>query len=122
MTGIVIFAHGSSVETANEAVRAVSRNVAMAGGFPLASTAFLEIGKPDLPAAVEQMVAQGVSKIIVLPYFLTTGIHLKRDLPRIVSDILEVQQGISIAIAPPLDGHPALELILLDRAKEALHK
>ncbi len=120
MTGIVIFAHGSSVETANEAVRAVSRNVAAAGGFPLASTAFLEMGKPDLPAAVEQLVAQGVNKIIVLPYFLTTGIHLKRDLPRIVGEILEIQKDIAIEIAPPLDGHPALESILLDRAKEAL--
>ena len=122
MTGIVIFAHGSSVETANEAVRVISRNVASAGGFPLASTAFLEMGQPDLPTAVEQLRAQGATKIIVLPYFLTTGIHLKRDLPRIVSEILEIQKGISIEIAPPLDGHPALESILLDRAKEALQK
>ena len=120
MTGIVIFAHGSSVESANEAVRAVSRNVAVAGGFPLSSTAFLEMGKPDLPAAVEQMVALGATKVIVLPYFLTTGIHLKRDLPRIVDEILDIQKSISIQIAPPLDGHPALEGILLDRAKEAL--
>ena len=122
MTGIVIFAHGSSVETANEAVRVVSRTVADAGGFQLATTAFLEMGKPDLPVAVDELIAKGARKIVVIPYFLTTGIHLKRDLPRIVGEILDIQKDISIEIAPPLDGHPALATILLDRAKEALNQ
>ena len=122
MKGIIIFAHGSSVESANEAVRVVARGVAAQGQYSCWATSFLEMGKPDLPSAVQQLVAQGATQIVVIPYFLTTGIHLKRDLPRIVDEILEVQKGITIQIAPPLDGHPGLETILLDRAKEALSK
>ena len=70
MTAIVIFAHGSSVESANDAVRTVSKTVAATGGFDLWETAFLEMGKPDLPAAVECLIARGAEKIVVLPYFL----------------------------------------------------
>ncbi len=120
MTAIVIFAHGSSVESANDAVRTVSKTVAATGGFDLWETAFLEMGKPDLPAAVECLIARGAEKIVVLPYFLTAGIHLKRDLPRIVGEILENHKNITIEVTPPLDGHPALGQILLDRAKEVL--
>ena len=122
MTAVVIFAHGSSVESANDAVRKVAKSVGETGGFVLWETAFLEMGKPDLPAAVACLVARGAQNIAVLPYFLTLGIHLQRDLPRIVGEILEVQKGITIEIAPPLDGHPALGQILLDRAKEVLQK
>lgn len=122
MTAIVIFAHGSSVESANDAVRTVSKTVAATGGFDLWETAFLEMGKPDLPAAVECLIARGAEKIVVLPYFLTAGIHLKRDLPRIVGEILESHKNITIEVTPPLDGHPALGQILLDRAKEVLQR
>ncbi len=119
-TAIIVFAHGSSVEAANQAVRAVTREVAQAGGFPLTETAFLELAQPDLPAAVEQMHAAGAQRIVVVPYFLTLGIHLRRDLPRIVDGIAERYHGLSIEVTDPLDGHPALARIVLERAQKAL--
>lgn len=119
-TAIIVFAHGSSVESANEAVRAVTSEVAQSGGFPLAETAFLEMGKPDLPEAVSRVVQQGAQRVVVIPYFLTLGIHLRRDLPRIVGDIEQNHQGLKIEVTEPLDGHPALGRIVLERAQKAL--
>jgi sirohydrochlorin ferrochelatase len=116
-TGIVVFGHGSSVPTANDAVRRVADTAAAAGNWSLWETAFLEVD-PLLGAAVENLVAKGCKDILVLPYFLTLGIHLRRDLPAIAAD-LETQHGIKIRIAPPLDGHPALAGILASRANEA---
>jgi sirohydrochlorin ferrochelatase len=58
---------------------------------------------------------------VVVPYFLTLGIHLKRDLPRIVGELRNIYVGIRFEIAEPMDGHPALLQVLLDRAKEVLH-
>jgi sirohydrochlorin ferrochelatase len=117
-TGIVIFAHGSSVESANEAVRAVADRVARQGGFRLVAAAFLEQGSPDLAGAVKQLGERGASRILVVPYFLTLGTHLQRDLPRIVADISRIQQGVEIRVTPPLDGHPAMELALIDRVRD----
>ena len=59
---------------------------------------------------------QGIERIVVIPYFLTLGIHLERDLPALVADISQSHNGLEIAVTPPLDGHPALLQILLDRA------
>jgi sirohydrochlorin ferrochelatase len=115
--GIVVFAHGSRVEPANQAVRDVAARLARAGPFDHVEAAFLEFGKPDLEGAVAQLVGRGVSRIVVIPYFLTLGTHLERDLPAIVERISQSYKDLELITTPPLDGHPALLQILLDRAR-----
>jgi len=116
VTGYVVFAHGSRIESANEAVRSVAADLARAGGFPHVEAAFLELGRPDLEGAVDVLIQRGVSSIVVIPYFLTLGTHLQRDLPRLVDQALTAHPGIAIEVTPPLDGHPALLEALADRA------
>ena len=120
MTGLVIFAHGSSVAAANEAVARVTERMAVEGGYSLVETAFLEMAEPDLRNAVSRLAARGADRIVVIPYFLTLGIHLRRDLPRIVEELAGVYQGVRIDVTEPLDGHPSLVGILLERAQAAL--
>jgi sirohydrochlorin ferrochelatase len=117
--GIVIFAHGSSVPSANEAVQTVAEATADTGAFGRVETAFLE-AQPDLPEAVGRLADAGVTRILIVPYFLTLGIHLQRDLPAIVEQLAQSHPHVKIRVTPPLDGHPALLRILLDRANEAL--
>jgi sirohydrochlorin ferrochelatase len=122
MTALVVFAHGSSVAAANEAVARVTERMAAEGGYELVETAYLEMAQPDLPAAVERVIERGATRVIVIPYFLTLGIHLRRDLPRIVEGIGSIHPGVRIDVTEPLDGHPSLVGILLDRARTALEK
>jgi sirohydrochlorin ferrochelatase len=120
MTGFIIFGHGSRVESANQAVREVAERMA-ASGDHIVEPAFLELGQPDLNTAAARLKANGVSRIIVIPYFLTLGTHLQRDLPRLVEDAARSLGGhIEIEVTSPLDGHPALLEALLERASQAL--
>jgi sirohydrochlorin ferrochelatase len=114
-TGYIVFAHGSSVESANEAVRAVAAEMARRGGLETVIAAFLEGGKPDLQSAVESLAGR-VSRIVVVPYFLTLGLHLQRDLPKLIAAAREAHPGVEIEVTPPLDGHPAMPDVLLARA------
>ena len=109
-----MFGHGSSVAAANESVRVVTEAAAASGDWKLYETAFLEC-EPLLGEAVAKLVARGAREVIVLPYFLTLGIHLRRDLPALAAEI-GARHAIPIRIAPPLDGHPSLSAILVDRA------
>ena len=106
------------MESANEAVRAVAASAAVEGAWDLYETAFLECA-PRLNEAVARLAGRGAEHILVLPYFLTLGIHLQRDLPKLV-EALTREHGISIRVTPPLDGHPELSRILASRAREAL--
>ena len=121
-TGVVFFAHGSSIESANQAVRAVAEAAAARCGFELWSEAFLEGGRPDLAGAVASLVAAGAARIVVVPYFLTLGLHLQRDLPRLAADVARRHSGVEIVCGDPLDGHPGLIDVLADRAGEALKR
>jgi sirohydrochlorin ferrochelatase len=114
-TGIVVFAHGSRVASANDAVRAVVADLGKAGGFDLLEAAFLELGHPNLEVAVRRLVGRGATQIVVVPYFLTLGTHLERDLPALVQAVGVQHRGLDVTVTAPLDGHPALLQILLDR-------
>jgi len=119
MTGYVVFAHGSSVESANEAVRIAAGEFALAGGYEAVIAAFLEGGKPDLSTAAGELAGRGVSRIVVIPYFLTLGLHLQRDLPRLLGEARRAHPGMEIEVTAPLDGHPAMIDALLSRARES---
>ena len=118
--GLVVFAHGSRIPEANEAVRRVAERAAERCGISLWEAAFLELAEPTLESSVELLTKRGAEKIIVTPYFLTMGIHLQRDLPALLSEIAAKRPGLNLAYSPPLDGHPALVDILADRAQELI--
>ncbi len=119
MTSLIVFAHGSPIESANEAVRVVARQLESQSGQHV-QPAFLEGGKPGLAGAVDACVARGATEVTVLPYFLTLGLHLQRDLPKLVDDVRAAHPGLEIRVAQPLDGHPALVNVLQDRSAEVL--
>ena len=119
MTGFIVFAHGSRIESANQAVRDIAAQLA-ASRSEMVEAAFLELGQPDLAGAAARLVADGATQIIVIPYFLTLGTHMQRDLPRLAQEAVRQNGGVEIQVTSPLDGHPALLEALLDRAHEAL--
>ena len=119
MTGFIVFGHGSRVESANQAVREVAGRMAASGGYAV-EAAFLELGEPDLAGAAGRLISRGSDSIVVIPYFLTLGTHLQRDLPRLVEDAARRHGDIPMRVTSPLDGHPALLQALLDRAGAAL--
>jgi sirohydrochlorin ferrochelatase len=115
-TAYIVFAHGSSVASANDAVRAVAMEFARRGGYSAVEAAFLEGGEPDLARAVATLAGRGFVHVVVIPYFLTLGTHLQRDLPKLVDKAIKAHPGIAIEVTAPLDGHPALLEALADRA------
>jgi sirohydrochlorin ferrochelatase len=119
-TAIIVFAHGSRIEPANQAVRSAAADLAREGGYSIVEAAFLELGAPSLEEAADLLVARGVERIVIIPYFLTPGTHLERDLPAIVERISNKNRNIQVLTTASLDGHPGLVEVLADRARSVL--
>ena len=117
---LIVFAHGSRVAEANDAVRRVAQTAAAQSGFVLWQQAFLELAEPNLTQAVKMLAERGARKIVVAPYFLVMGVHLQRDLPAMLAEAAAETPGVELVATPPLDGHPSLAAILSERALEAL--
>ncbi|MSO19532.1 MAG: cobalamin biosynthesis protein CbiX [Acidobacteria bacterium] len=115
---IILFAHGSSVAEANEAVERVATELSARSRCP-AIAAFLEKAHPDLASAIARAVGCGAFRVIIVPYFLTMGIHISKDLPELARQQQALFPGLDVKIALPMEGHPLLLEALLDRMTAA---
>lgn len=112
MTSVILFAHGSAVEAANDQVRELAWRAAGRAGLDGMAVAFLERAQPALPELAESLIRSGARKLVVVPYFLSTGSHLGRDLPELVRRIREAHPGVAVEVTPALGQHPlALEAV-----------
>jgi sirohydrochlorin ferrochelatase len=122
MTGILLFAHGSPVEEANRGVHDLAAKIAAAGPYRYVRAAFLDSTPPDLLAGVMEAAEAGVEHLIVIPYFLTEGLHLRRDLPTLVAAAKEKHPNFEIVVGQSLEGHPLMPALILGRVQEVLEK
>ncbi len=81
----VLIAHGSRLDAANREVIELAEQFSAKLKQPVFGC-FLEIAEPDIPTALDQALKKNPSEIIVLPYFLTQGRHVKEDIPRLVAE------------------------------------
>src|SRR5690348_7675531 len=115
---IIKFAHGSAVEQASGAVREPARSSDSCGACEYVRASFLGPGQPELGTAVADAIAVGFNPIIVIPYFLTLGIHLLRDLPRLVAAEQEKHPGLELQVGRSLEDHPEMASLVLSRIRE----
>lgn len=121
MTGVILFAHGSPVAEANQGVAALARQVAQKLEAEFVTAAFLDSAPPDLGAALAEAARRGVSRVVVMPYFLTMGLHLRRDLPRLMAEQRARFPQLEIIVSESLEGYPGMVEAVLGRVREALN-
>jgi len=81
---IVLFAHGARDPEWAGPVNRLAALLRSRQPQVLVRPAFLEFMSPGFDQAVDELVAQGASRILVVPIFLAQGGHLKRDLPQLI--------------------------------------
>ncbi|MGI6434814.1 MAG: sirohydrochlorin chelatase [Syntrophomonadaceae bacterium] len=118
--GVVLIAHGSRREEANEEIGALSRLVQEADRGGRYEVAFMQFGSPSLPEAVAKLAAQGVKQVIVMPLFLITGNHVTQDIPAELEVIKTQYPDMEFVMARHFAAHPALVQIVQERVREAV--
>jgi sirohydrochlorin cobaltochelatase len=118
-TAVLFAGHGSRATGAAEAMLAAVGNVRRQGIFPIVETGYLELCQPDLPAALRACVEQGASRVLVVPYFLHNGMHIRRDIPAVMRRELEHYSGLSLSIGRPIGLHADFANVMLAGALEA---
>jgi sirohydrochlorin ferrochelatase len=118
-TAVLLIAHGSRSEPANADTRHFAEELARRGPHPIAVAAFLELAEPDIDAGAARCVELGASRVILLPHFLSAGIHVGRDLTAACERLAARYPRVDFRLAEPLGRHPLLLDILSERAREA---
>ena len=114
--GLILFAHGARDPRWAEPFEAIAAAVRARAADVDVRLAFLELMAPDLPTVAEAMVADGCARIDILPLFLGTGGHLRRDLPPLVDDIKARHPTIAVSLHGAAGEAPALVAAMAEHA------
>lgn len=120
-TAILLIGHGSRAEAANESQYRVAADLKSSGRYQVVECAFLEINQPDIPAGLSLCRAAGATKIVVVPYFLHMGTHVRKDLPRIIGAWWLENSEIEVVDSPPLGYSPKITELVEERIDQALN-
>jgi len=117
---LLLVGRGSSDPDANANIAKVARF--LQEGYPTAwsNVAFSGIARPLLEEALPVCERMGFRRIVVQPYFLFTGVLLKR-IYDYVQERRRARPDLEILATPHLQCHPLLIETFLERAEEALH-
>ena len=83
MKTLLLIAHGSRKEAANEEVRELADRIRQHSDsdYTAVVPAFLELAEPDILTAIDYCTKMGAKDVTVMPYFLASGSHVLRDIP-----------------------------------------
>jgi sirohydrochlorin ferrochelatase len=114
---VLLIAHGSREELANDEARELAErfNSDLHGIRTIAC--FLEIARPSIPEAFEQAVERGARRIKVIPFFLGTGAHVGKDIPRILDECVarHSELQLKVELTPAIGPDPLLDEIVRRR-------
>ena len=117
-TAILLIAHGSRHEPANDDLHAMAGRVAAGGRHPIVEACFLELAEPDIAAGGSACVARGAARVLMIPYFLSAGVHLLRDLTAARDELARRHPDVEFRLGPPLGPHPLLDELVAARIGE----
>lgn len=120
MSALLLIAHGSRRAEANADLEYVADAMRSRGRYDFVQVAYLELAEPNIPDAGAICVHRGATRVTMLPYFLSPGVHVRRDLETFRNELAVRFPSATFLLAEPLGRHPLLIEIVDQRAREAL--
>jgi sirohydrochlorin ferrochelatase len=118
-TALLLIAHGSRQAEANDDLHFVAQELRRRGPFAIVAESFLELATPTIEDAATECVKLQAERVILLPYFLSAGQHVQRDLTAIRDRLAERYPDVEFVLAEPIGRHPLVLDVLLERARAA---
>ncbi|HEX2909792.1 MAG TPA: CbiX/SirB N-terminal domain-containing protein [Chloroflexia bacterium] len=119
-TAILLLGHGSRAPEANTGMYQVAADLQETGNYLKVECAFLELNSPDIPQGLTNCREAGAQEIIVIPFFLHLGRHVKEDLPRIIGEWQRSAPGVKVITGQPFGYSRKLVELVEERIAEAL--
>jgi sirohydrochlorin ferrochelatase len=116
---LLLIAHGSRHAEANDDLRHMAQELRKRDRS-IVEAAFLELAAPAIEEAAESCVRQGAGQVVLVPYFLSAGVHVQRDLTAAREKLSARFPAVRFVLAEPLGRHPLLLEIIAERVEKAL--
>ena len=117
MKALIILAHGSRRDESNLEISDLTNKVKMlvSEKFDFVEYAFLEMATPSLMDSIENLIDKNVSEIIVFPYFLNSGVHIKSDIPVILEKAPVKYENCVFKLTSPIGAYQGMSKIISEQ-------
>ncbi len=85
---LLLIAHGSRNKEANEDLIHLAKRL-VSTELQIVEPSYLELAEPEIETAGDTCVAKGAQLVIMVPYFLSAGIHVQKGSYRIARTIIQ---------------------------------
>lgn len=113
--GIILVDHGSRLASANDMLNDVAQLFRRVSGKQIVEPAHMELAAPSIADAFSACVAQGATRVIVHPYFLSPGRHSTTDIPRMVAEAAKHYPKVSFHVTQPLGLDEKIAQVIIKR-------
>lgn len=120
MKALMLIAHGSRKQAANDEVSRLAQQISQLedSEYGAVVPAFLEFAEPDIHQGVNRCVELGADTIIAMPYFLAAGRHVAEDIPREIECARAGNPRVSIEISQYLGESEAMARLIVQCSQQ----
>ena len=119
MNALIVLAHGSRRLEANQEIVDLAHQVKTLekNEYAIVEHAYLEIAEPTLLQCIDIVIMKGVSNITVLPYFLNSGNHVKRDIPAMIETAIQAYPDCQFHVSSFIGMYTEMPELVLKQAR-----
>ncbi|MCS3923055.1 sirohydrochlorin nickelochelatase [Methanosalsum natronophilum] len=126
--GILAIGHGSRLPYNKEVVTSIATLIDNKYPEVIVKAGFMEHCGPSVEEALESFKGTGVDKIVAVPVFLASGVHITKDIPKILQLNPDTHEGsvkldgkeIPLLYGKPLGDHELIADLVYTRVQEVL--
>lgn len=117
-TAVLLIAHGSRRSEANDDLVKLAQLIVERATYPIVEVSYLELAQPTIPDGGRTCVEKGATRVLMLPYFLSAGVHVVNDLKEFCQQLNRSHPTTQFVLCPHLGLHPLMADIVLARLQE----
>ncbi len=115
---IIILAHGSrNVQAAEEFLRLANLVQERLPSYRI-EPVFFQFSENNLHQGLKKLTISGYKKVKIVPVFLFEGVHIKEDIPKVISEEKRNFPDLEISLSGTLWPDKRITDIIADRIKE----
>jgi len=113
-TAVIILGHGSRGNGNDAAIKRVVEAIKMCRSLEIVEYAFLQYVQPTPDEALHRCIRQGAKKIVIVPFFMQSGVHVTKDIPVFLEKARKQHPTFDIRVTDYVGAHPLMAQIVLE--------
>ncbi len=118
---IILMGHGSRVPGSGGDMEKVARRLGETRGYGLVEICYMSRVAPYFSETLEKCVKHGAEKVVVIPYFLHSGLHLVLDIPQMIQEKAKIYPNVEIIYGKHLGFDDSMVALVEKRIEESVN-